>query len=177
MDIGEAFAGFKKSAKRLEILQEYRIEGDEWDTFTKFQAGQPTPVYAELEEWMSMLDAWHKDGKEVERIRVIENPLTSYLKYEIDLGYIPSALHGQKVYFISKEKFERICQNKIRSDFWIFDDEIVFELLYDERGSFLGNREISSNNYSTILNELKKNAIPLEQVVQQIREQKVAIKF
>lgn len=177
MDIGEAFATFKKSAKRLELLQEYRIEGDEWDTFTKFQEGQATPIYAELAEWMEMLDAWQKDGKEVERIRVVENPLTNYLKYEIELGYIPGALHGQKVNFVSKQKFEEISRGSIHTDFWIFDDEIVFELLYDSRGAFLCNREVPKGIYKQLLDELRKNSVPLDIVVKQMREQRVELKL
>lgn len=177
MDISEAFATFKRSARRLEILQEYRIEGDEWDTFAKFQAGQPTPIYAELAEWIEMLDGWYKDGKEVERIRIIENPLTSYLKYEIDLGYIPAAMHGQKVNFVSKSKYEQISKGKIHSDFWIFDDEIVFELLYDENGAFLQSKEVPGIGCKKLIDELRAFSVPLDLVVKQIREQKVELKL
>ena len=105
-----------------------------------------------------MLYAWQKDRKEVVRIRVIENPLASYFNYEFDWGYIPSALHAQKVFSSRKKGLNKFVKIKYFPTFGFFNDEIVFKPLYDKRGSFLGNREILSNNYSTILDNGNSNS-------------------
>lgn len=177
MKLADAFSSFKKSARRLELLQEYHIDGNEWETFRKFKAGEPTAIYEELAEWNSLLDSWTKRGISVDRIRVIDNPLSDYLKYQIDLGYVPSALCGQSVRFISRDRFNEISKGLINTDFWLFDDEFVFELVYDEKGAFLESREVKEEFYKSLYQELFQCSISLEEVVKQIRRQRIDIIF
>lgn len=175
MNLSEMFLKFKRSAKRLEILQEYHMDGDEWDTFQKYRNGYPTPIFNELDEWNNQIKEWSKQGKTVERIRVIDSPLTDYLKYQIDLGYLPSALCGQSVRFVSKKVFDAVNKYNIKNDIWIFDDKHAFEMIYDKNGVFIESREVNSENPVLFYNELYDSSRTLEYVIKQIREQDIFI--
>lgn len=178
MTLSEMFSCFKKSAKRLEVLQEYHMDGGEWDTYQKYLKGEPIHIFGELKEWNDMLLAWSNDGKIVERVRVIDSPLSDYLRYQIDLGYLPSALSGQTVNFISRERYNKIVKKYgLKNDIWIFDDEYAFELVYDEKGAFIESHEIDCSLSSQLYNDLALETVPLEHVVKQIRLHKIEIKI
>lgn len=174
--LGEMFSKFKKSAKRLELLQEYQIEGGEWESFQAFLNGEIQEPYAELREWNDQISKWHGEGKEIERIRLIDSPLTDYLKYEIFEGYIPSSLVGQNVNFVFRDEFEKICNRKNVKDFWMFDDRYVFEMLYDKNGAFVGANFVDGAEQKEIYSKLKAISHPMQEILKEIRSQKFEIR-
>ena len=177
LSLGELISTFKKSAKRLEILQEFHIEGGEWENFQKFKRGEVAPAFPELVEWKEQLAEWTKQGKTVERVRVFENPLSDYLKYEILEAYAPCALSGQKVNFVSRKQLEKVVGKKQVKDFWIFDDKYVYEMDYDENHNYCGGRIVDGTAEKEIYKKLLENSISLETVLKQIRLQKTKIKL
>lgn len=177
IDLDYLVANFKKSAKRLEVLQEFHIEGDEWDYFQKFLNGEVFKPYPELNEWNKQIDEWTKQGKKIERVRVIANPLSNYLKYEIEEAYKLGTLMGQKVNFVSQSDFKKIVGKQKVGDFWIFDDKYVFEMHYDENHDYIGGQLVDGQKEREIYNKLHEVSKPLEYVLKQIRTQKTKIKF
>lgn len=175
LSLGDMFEKFQKSAKRLELLQEYNIEGQEKETFDNYIKGQVVTPYEELKEWNSLVKTWTSNGKTVERVRVIASPLSVYLKFEIELGYLPSFLFGQDVYFIDKIKYENLNHNKNNKDFWIFDDEYVFIMEYDENGKFQNSYQVEGDDYIKLYNSLKSNAISLDEFLVKYRDCKINI--
>lgn len=177
MNLSEAFSKFKRSAKRLELFQEYHMAGQEWDSYQKYLRGEFVPIFDDLKEWNEQLLEYKKQGKMVERIRLIKVPVSSYLKFEIDIGYLPSSLYGQQVKFILEKDFDLLNVDHLKNDFWIFDDEIVFEMLYDENGAFCDSKRIDGILEKKLYNSLCKKAKPLEAVAKQMRLQKMEINF
>lgn len=177
LNLGDLFSSFKKSAKRLELLQEYHIEGDEWDSFQKFVNGETSCSYPELVEWNEQLAEWTKQGKTIERVRLLDSPLSNYLKYEIFEGYVPSSQVGQKINFISRKQLEKVAGKKKLKDFWIFDDKYVFEMDYDENHNYCGGRIVDGTAEKEIYQKLLEVSTPLETVLKQIRLQKTKIKL
>lgn len=177
MDISEAFNNFKKSAKRLEILQEFSMDNGEKEQFQNFCAGKSFCAFDELVEWNKLIEENTKQGKIIERVRVIKNPLSLYLKFEIENGYITSQKYGQEVNFISSKKYNKLNKNKIKNEFWIFDNEQIFEMIYNEKGEFLKSQQIFDKSYIEFYENLKKESFPLEEVVKQLRSGKTIIKI
>lgn len=178
LTLDEAFSSFKKSAKRLELLQEYHIEdGGEWEFFQKFQNGENCPLFEELVEWNKMLSTWKSEGKTIERVRLIESPITDYLKYEIYTAYLPSEFAGQKVNFVSREEFDKLNKNNLNKDFWIFDDKYVFEMIYDEKGAFLDAKLVEGSAQKKLYENLKKVSHSMQEVMKQIRMQEIKVKI
>lgn len=174
MTLSELFSNFKTSAKRLELLQEYHV-GEEWENFEKYRKGFPVPLFDEQKQWNEQIREWKNQGKTVERIRLIDSPVSDYVKFEIEIGYLPSALCGQNVKFVSRKKFNQNNPDKIKKDFWIFDDSIVFEMNYDEKGSFLGGQVVEGSPYIKLYNDLSSHTVSLENIIKQIRLQKTII--
>lgn len=177
LSLGDLFSSFKKSAKRLELLQEYHIEGDEWDSFQKFINGEAVSPYPELAEWNEQISEWRKQGKTIERIRLLENPLSEYLKYEIFEAYVPGTIVGQKINFVSPKQLEKVVGKKKLKDFWIFDDKYVFEMDYDENHNYCGGRIVDGVEEKEIYQRLLEISQPLETVLKQIRLQGTEIKL
>ncbi len=177
MNLSDAFSMFKKSAKRLELFQEYHMEGQEWDSFHMYLSGKYVPIFDDLSEWNNQLLEYKSQGKTVERIRLIKSPVSSYLRFEIDLGYLPSSLCGQKVKFISEMDFKLLNKDNLKNDFWIFDDEIVFEMLYDEKGAFYGSKQVEGRLEKELYSRLCEKAKPLEMVTRQMRLHPLEINF
>ena len=177
LSLDELISTFKKSAKRLEILQEFHIEGGEWENFQKFKNGEVASAFPELVDWNEQIAEWTKQGKTVERVRVFENPLSDYLKYEIFEAYAPCALSGQKVNFVSRKQLDKIAGKKKMKDFWIFDDKFVFEMDYDENHNYCGGRIVDGAEEKEIYQKLLAASQPLENVLKQIRLQKTKIKL
>ena len=170
MTLGEAFSSFKKSAKRLEVLQEYHIEGGELEQYNNFCEGKKVEEFDDLKEWNKFIRQSTEQGKIIERIRVVKNPVSKYIKFEIELGYISSQKCGQVVDFISFEKFNKINKTNINNEFWIFDDEIIFEMIYNEKGEFLKSNQVFGKEYIELYNDLKRQSVPLETVVKELSQ-------
>ena len=175
--LGGLFSTFKKSAKRLELLQEYHIEGDEWTSFQKFVNGETCLSYPELEEWKQQISDWTKQGRTIERVRLLTSPLSDYLKYEILEGYAPCDAFGQKIYFVSEKQLEEVVGKRKLKDFWIFDDKYVFEMDYDKSNNYCGGRLVDGAEEKAIYQKLRKKSQPLEKVLRQIRLQKTDVKL
>lgn len=108
LTLGDLISNFKHSAKRLELLPDYHIEGGEWEDFNNFLNGEVRPPYDELAEWNKSIENWTKQGKTIERIRLLSSPLTDYQKYEILRAYEPGTLCGQKIGVVLKKDFDKV---------------------------------------------------------------------
>ncbi len=177
MNLSDAFNNFKKSAKRLEVLQEFSIDNGEKEQFENFCEGKEFCEYDELIEWNKLIDENTKRGKIIERIRVVKNPISLYLKFEIENGYITSKKFGQKVNFVSYKNYKKLNKNKINNEFWIIDDKLIFEMIYNEKGEFIASQQVFDKSYIEFYENLKKESIPLEEVVKQLRSGKTIIKI
>ncbi|MDD5331778.1 MAG: hypothetical protein PHE43_03070 [Candidatus Nanoarchaeia archaeon] len=150
------FKNFKKYAFRLELLQEYNIP-NERKHFIKFLK---TKIYTPStnSEWIKLIKSANKRKAKISRVHVIELPLSDYLKFEIRY-YKINKNAGEQVFLLNKDKFKKIKPN-IKSDFWLFDDEIVLKMKYDKQGRFLGYKEIKRDiqKYIDLKNKLLKIA-------------------
>jgi len=128
------FNNFKKYAFRLELLQKYSVneEKEDFENFNK--KGKVNPKINE--EWHDILIAAKKRGAKVIRAHVIKEPLSDYIKFELE-HYKENKKYGEGALLISKEEFDKLNIN-IKRDFWLFDDNIVLEMNYDSDGHFLG---------------------------------------
>jgi len=135
-DLGTMFSTFTKSAFRLETLPEYRVL-EEQAELERYLAGEPLPDVGELAPWLELLKSSTDAGKIVERVRVVPEPLTPYVRFEIEWGYLYNAEGGERIGVIPDLAFSALDVST-HGDFWLFDDEVVFAMHYDEHGVWLG---------------------------------------
>jgi hypothetical protein len=127
---------FDHSAWRLELLDWYTSPATE-RRLARFLAGeQVTP--AERAPWLSMLHRTHAAGKTITRVRVITEPLTDYLKYELAC-FESSVEAGEDIRILPGNLADGLHLPEY--DFWLFDagqpGARAAVSFYGERGAWL----------------------------------------
>ena len=111
-ELGACFDRFTATAFRLETLQDYTGEEGRLEAF---RLGQPLPVRSvRTSPWLARIAVTTVAGKRWQRVRVVEEPLTEYTRYEM-ASYVESQAAGEEI---------RILRNPptpMRGDFWLFD--------------------------------------------------------
>ncbi len=81
-------------------------------------------------------------SKFIHHVHAISLPLTSYLKYEIEWGYVYTSLAGEDVRLIDRAELSPELSGL--TDFWLFDRKALVLVRYDSAGGFLhGEKEDS----------------------------------
>jgi hypothetical protein len=70
----------------------------------------------------------------------VSQPFTDYTRYEF-AAYSDNIAAGEKVRVVPRAALAADDQRWASEDFWIFDDELVALLSYDEEGRFLGAQQ------------------------------------
>jgi hypothetical protein len=128
-------ARLTRSAFRLELLDRYDVETDGGD-LARYLHGEPAPA-PEREHWLDRLRREHQAGILNHRVHVLSTPLTDYLRYECEWGYLLTSAAGEEVRIL--DLAERPApRNLLDHDFWLIDDRHAVRMHYDEHGRFIG---------------------------------------
>lgn len=137
-EFGAAF-GFRESAFRLELFDRYDVT-QEAEPFRRFLAGQHVdPSWRE--PWAGLVREETQAGKRMSRVHVVTEPLSDYLRFEITCGYPPNVAAGEDIRILRLNDHPRIVLPD--RDFWLFDDNRVAEMDYDQNGGFHGGYSIT----------------------------------
>jgi hypothetical protein len=134
---GDPFQDFNASAFRLETLQHYDVERER-ERFDAFQTGRPLPPRTpDTSPWLRRLQASTAAGKRWQRVHLVTQPLTPYLRFELP-GYQESAAVGYETWIADLGLHPGL--QEVGPDFWLYDaetEEAVLEVMcYDARGRF-----------------------------------------
>jgi hypothetical protein len=127
---------FTRSAFRLEARDRYTVESDQ-ENVERYLAGGPAPSWADGDEWMEQLAQERVAGKRRYRVHVLKSPLSDYLRYECEWGYVYTSRAGEEIYILDLAETPR-PDGLINEDFWLLDDEHVLVMRYDPEGRLLG---------------------------------------
>lgn len=136
-ELGEYIdARLTKSAFRLELLDTYDVEADGGD-FERFLRGEPEPTPERKRPWLERLRREASAGILNHRVHVLRTPLTDYLRYECEWGYVSNAAAGEDIRIL--DLTERALPDGVPDyDFWLIDDQHAIRMHYDQAGRFLG---------------------------------------
>ena len=101
------FTSFKYTAYRLETLQAYDLSY-EVEPFQAFLAGHPRPADSSKDQWVGMIKAAVEAGKVFQRVHVVTEPLTDYLRYELGWSYPPNVEVGEDIRILPAESGRRV---------------------------------------------------------------------
>lgn len=118
---------------RLEAMPEYSSEAEK-PLVENYETGKPVPLQGPLADYFDRLGKLIKSGKEVERLHVVPDTLTPYLRWEIFWAYQHMADRGVKVYLLPQSKFPELAAKA--SEFYLIDDSILVHVCYDSKGAF-----------------------------------------
>ncbi|GAA0516340.1 hypothetical protein GCM10011581_46230 [Saccharopolyspora subtropica] len=125
------FRTFRDTAFRLETQGVYR-EPVEDEPLRRFLNGEP-PDDSWLAPWTDNVRAATSEGRKFQRVRVLTEPLTDYLRFEMDLALRANLPAGEEIRSLSMSKAESLGL-PIGTDFWMFDDDRVGVMHFGERG-------------------------------------------
>src|SRR5215831_4275472 len=133
---------FKHSAYRLELLDEYdspktRIR------VARFLADQPDDAEVRA-YWDRVVGEARRVGKTMQRVHVITEPLTDYLRFELAF-YRGSVLVGEDIRLLPG--YLAAGLDLPGFDYWLFDDERAAVMYYGDRGTWLRTEIVTEPSF------------------------------
>lgn len=127
------FSGFEHTAYRLETLQSYDVSY-EVEPYQAFMAGHRRPADSSKDQWVDMITAAAEAGKVFQRVHVIVEPLTDYLRYELGWSYPPNVKAGEDIRILPAGAGH--WPSLPRHDYWLFDSSDLWVMEYADDGTF-----------------------------------------
>lgn len=144
---------------RLETLTYYDVPSD-GDDYHRYLQGETDPNAEAKQPWLDRLQADVAAGRRWRRVHALTTPLTDYLRYECEWGYVYNVAGGEDVR-ISEGASEALLGV---GDFFVLDGEHVARSHYDQAGRFVGAEVIKEASakgpYLAIADMLWRTAEP-----------------
>ncbi|MGH3852187.1 MAG: DUF6879 family protein [Pseudonocardiaceae bacterium] len=130
------FSQFERTCFRLETLAFYGGSGED-ASLAAYLAGQYPPPDAERQDWTRLVRAATSRGRLMSRVHVVTEPLSDYLRFELAWSYPQSVTAGEdvRILLVAGDGWPAGIP---RSDFWLFDDRELFNMVYASDGRWLG---------------------------------------
>lgn len=129
----ELFRTFEHTAWRLEVRRAYGKQSDE--SFPRWLAGE-NPELSWFRPWLELMSALTGEGKRVERVRVVDEPPSDYMRYEVWLNPHNKAA-GEDIRYLNRSMGTQLDLPSV--DYWLFDSRRAAKLHYaDDDDRFLG---------------------------------------
>lgn len=140
--LSECFGEFSVSAQRLETLPVYSVS-EEAEQIRAWRAGRARPGRSIRNDgYLRSVAADVLDGRERGRIRVVDLPLSDYVRWEFE-GYAENAAAGEEIRIAVRDGGSAEAQKALAVvswDFWLFDfgteEERAVLLQYGPDGDF-----------------------------------------
>jgi hypothetical protein len=130
-----------RSVFRLEIRDRYNVDSDAGNV-ARYLAGQPAPSMEVKGPWLTRLSRERAEGKRRSRVHVLRSPLSDYLRYECEWGYVYTVAAGEEVFILDLAEVPTTVE-LIDEDFLLLDDKHVVVVHYDEDDRFVGAEPLS----------------------------------
>jgi hypothetical protein len=129
----ELFRAYRYTAWRLETRSFYGVL-EENEPFQRWLTGDDSDIEW-FRPWLSMMRDELATGKRMERVRIIDDPPSDYLRWELwgtpyNLGV------GEDIRYLPRK--HSVVDSLPDEDFWVFDSRTVARLHFDEDGNVLG---------------------------------------
>jgi hypothetical protein len=121
---------FQRRVFRLEAL-DYYDAANEREPYTAFLAGQPADP-AWRRPWQGLVRGVRESGRTMERVHIVSEPVTDYIRFSLLHGYPASVEAGEEVRILGLAAASEAGLR--RDDFWLFDDDLAALLAYDGDG-------------------------------------------
>jgi len=132
---------FEHTAFRLETRDVYVVDREQ-ERFRRFLAGErendrhPT----RSSEWWTRIRRLTGDGKRVERVRVVTEPLTDYSRWLLHVGQHGTAA-GEDIRYLPRSSVGELGIPYV-DDYWLFDSRMAHLFHFEEDGRVKGRELI-----------------------------------
>lgn len=134
----DLFNNFRHTVVRLEALPAYSVGGAEAERIEAWRQHRPRPERSvRTSPWLARIAVTTAtEQKAWQRVRVVDEPITEYQRYQLD-SYVESQAAGEQVAVVARSR-----AGVTGPDFWLFDaghDTAKAAIMrYDEDGHWLG---------------------------------------
>ncbi|MET7419198.1 DUF6879 family protein [Dactylosporangium sp. NPDC005555] len=147
------FASVQSSAFKLEVRRGYGVASED-DAFQAFLKGDD-PGVEWHQPWLDLMRETTGKGICVERIRVVDEPPSDFLRFEISMTpYNVEA--GEDVRYLSRSVAQDIGLPSV--DYWLFDSNRLYILHFADDDQFLGLEEITDEAVTATFIEYRDRA-------------------
>lgn len=157
-DLGTLFSSFERSAFRLECLPSYDVTEDaEAEAYRLWLEREEYPHIGR--DWLKTVTAAKARGARMQRVRVVQEPLSEYQRFQFSWGYVANEQAGEEIRILDHRP-----PGMLHEDYWLFDDVTAVVLEYDEEGRFL--RPVVAEDcepYRACRDLVSVSAVPFEQ--------------
>jgi hypothetical protein len=134
-EISRLFGSFRKSAERLEFLQEFIVSGEE-EAVEHFGTHGTLPLGFNA-DWYTLVRDARMRGARVARVKALSPTLSDYAKFELAC-FAENKRAGEEIRYCSQSRVKELMSGHFFKDFWIFDSETLVFIDYDHVGRFVG---------------------------------------
>lgn len=128
-------AGCKRSAVKLEMRDSYMTSDP---AYVAWQAGEPVDqVAARYADWTDLIRATVAQGVAVQRVRVVSEPVSDYIRYEHAVTAAVSLDGGEEIRWLSRQAAAHLLLPA--SDVWVLDDSRALFLYFSGDGDLVGS--------------------------------------
>jgi hypothetical protein len=168
LDIYDLFGQMRHEAFRLQQRQSYAgVTGPEWEAWRQ---GRPIPpITPERNTFQRRTAAWTAERKRIYSVHIVEWPLAEYTRYA--LAVIPmSAWSGAETFMVDRYAHPDLAH--LTEDFWMFDDDHVAVMNYDENEAFIGayRPTLPVAEYRARRDLAMRHAVPFDQWMHEHRD-------
>lgn len=121
---------FTRRVFRVETLDYYDAP-NEHEPYARFLAGKPDDQ-AWREPWKEIVREHRSAGRTMQRVHVVTEPVSDYVRFELLRGYPASVEAGEDIRILGRQAAIRAGLSS--TDFWLFDDHLAARLAYDRDG-------------------------------------------
>ncbi len=165
-EFGQALRSFEHTAFRLELQDAY-TEPSEAALLAAFLSDDPFPAteVPELRDWYENVAAHVRDGKRVERVRVQQEPPTSYQRFERWLDQW-NLREGEIMRYLTRDRAHEIGLLPAAGDqdWWLLDSAQLIVMRFDREGHRIENKLVTDP--ATVLQACKWRDLAVHHSVQ-----------
>jgi hypothetical protein len=129
-----SFSDFEFTAYRLETLQTYDVSYERAE-FERFLAGEARGRFPGIDGWVDMVRRGVGEGKRFQRVHVLVEPLSDYVRFECAWAYRHNVAAGEDVRVIPVKQGAWPAGLPHR-DYWLFDSKRLVAMNYRADGAF-----------------------------------------
>lgn len=154
----ELFAGFTRSAWRLEARDVYNIPAEQERISDFLRTGTVPPKTRENNSWIRIVESARARGAYIGRVRLLGHPITDYTRFEL-VAYRDNVGAGEDIGILDRSRLDSSWDEA--PDVWVFDDERAITMIYDEDGSWLGMEDVPAQPYVNLRKAITPWAVPV----------------
>jgi hypothetical protein len=180
--LDDCFSAYRFSAIRLECLPAY-VVGGEAESIQAWRQRRPQPERSvRTDAYLREVAGDVLDGRERIRLRVVDEPLTEYVRWEMG-RYAENAIAGEQICIAVRQGGDEKAQRDLAevSDIWFFDrgqeDERGVLMYYEQDGTF-GSAHLATAAdliwCARMLAKVSKHSVPLAEYTSRRRRTSAA---